>query len=242
MDMQRFDAKKLLEVQLLALQCHWDLIAHPQAKDIEQQGGFLIQGNHYAKSHKMFLGLNPAASEEGEFHVNLIEENGPWATEPTTGESVHPELKYWDRCASFFGSDDFLKRWIMDATSSFVVPWVTASEKYLFSHPLWRKGTLKEYSRKIFIKMVEHCEPEVVIAVGRSARELIQEFLGCRFPFEYQVSPSEGRDKYGNAIFQWGRQCGKPTIYQIPHLSRMSEAALRCCATWLSKEIERLNE
>lgn len=236
---QRSDPKKLVEIQILALECHRDLIDRAEARDLEQQGGFLIQGNNYARSRKMFLGLNPRSPEEGEFRANLIEENGPWETHPDTSESVHPELRYWNNCACFFGSDDFLKRWIIDATSTFIVPWVTNSEKDLFCHPLWREGTLKDYSHRIFLKMVQHCEPEIIIAVGKSSRELIAEFLGLRSSFEYEVSPEEGWSKFGNAACQWGKQGGKPTVYQIPHLSRMGKATLQYCAAWLSGEIQR---
>jgi hypothetical protein len=232
-----FDHRKLLEIQMLALQCHHNLIYYHNAEDIEEKGGCLIQGSHYAASRKMLIGINPV-DEGGEFIVNLLQNplsqewvEGPWDTKP--GDPAYQKEPYWRNCSNFFNSDKDLRDWVRDATSTFVCPWGTKGKKELENHHLWEnKGIMWQYSRDVVQKMIEHCNPKVIIAVSEFVRNTLEDFFGCKATLVNQGILTKSKPKHNVSIYQWRDS----TIYEVnPHFAYryIDSEALKKCAEWL---------
>lgn len=237
-DPAKIDVEKLAEIQGLAILYNKKLCNDPNGALIREKKGFLLQGNCYARSNKIYFGINPKVPEP-EFLVDPIPENGPWEVDARTGKSLHPELPYWRHCAELFGSDTSLYNWISNATSTFIVPWGTLDLNELCGTPLTKQ--ILKFSRKIVLKIIEHHDsPRIIIAVGKYVREQVQDFLDLSTEFSYEMSPENGERNYGRNIYQWGKTvCDGIAIYQIPHLSgASSHRALHDCASWLVKEID----
>ena len=250
MSINKVDHRKLKVLQVLANACNDELITDVNyGKDIEERGGFVLLRDHYAASPKLFFGINPGEDRyrEGEpsFFVGTIEINGPWEVNKNTGESVQPEFVYWQNCSKFFYSDAYLYRWISDATSAFLVPWVFKNVEDLQRHYLW--PDMKAYSKQIARMIIRHHEPRVVIVAGsgQKRRDFLTEFLNIpRDSYEPVMTLEQSKREYGkswNNLCQWGilRNWQAP-IYMVPHFSRFyCSEARENCASWLSEEIRQ---
>jgi len=206
--------------------------------DAVAAGGDLFLGNCYAKSAKIFFGLNPGTYKAGDsnpFIVKLAPNNGPWG---------HPssQFPYWRNCTFFFGSSARLSSWLADATSTFLIPWRshTLAE-------LWRHRDLAEqiykYSGALVRKMIEHHQARTLIAAGvESLRTLaLPDFRN--FPLDNRTIAYhfDGTSCYSGprGIYQWRKVIDRELVlYQIPHFARSSNRkALTDCVLWLEEDI-----
>jgi len=259
--MALINGEKLQEIQEMALEFNRKLITDPNyGAVIKRNGGFLLLGNHYGVSSKLYFGLNPGGAGEGYFDVCPLCENGPWEIEKATGESVALAWKNkpshkgyrpgsWVNCSRCFGSNTFLYDWpsqggwMCDATSAFVIPWSTPSKEELT--PLLSGTSMARYSRELVLKMVEHHDPAVIIATGPSCWKYLRSFLGIQGDLHYVLTCAEGNKKYpgangiGNNQYQWGKlKFGSTTVFMVPHFARANNTeALKDCASWLKSEL-----
>lgn len=230
-------SSKLEEIQALAKSCDQTL-RQEFGDNVLGMGGTLFLGTNYAKSSKIFFGLNPGtwkAEHRKQFEWWLHDKSGPW------GQS-HSKFRYWQNCSFFFAKSPPLNYWIEDATSTFLIPWASPSLS-----KLWKNRKLAqriyEYSGALVRKMIEHHQAEFLIVAGVITLRTLASHDFLNFPLNNQtvVFHFDGTGYQPARNYQWHKVLYQQmVIYQVPHFSRANNrGALTNCALWLEEEISR---
>lgn len=196
-------------------------------------GGDLFLGKFYAKSPRIFLGLNPGGSELNDFCTKLWDDNF-WNT---------PELckPYWPNCRKFLDAAPGLRDWMDEATVSFCVPWRTKGDVELRKLNKMTGEKVASFSGQLIRAMIDDHRaiwPNnniVAIAVGKASLEWLarEDFLN----FDWKAKTVHGNG--GTGIYQWRKVThGDLAIYQVPHFSWAHSLTLRKqCAEWLAADL-----
>ncbi len=223
-------AESLKEIQELARQL--DKKLREEFKDEWfAKGGNLILGKYYARSNRIFLGLNPGGDGKS-FNVEKELDNF-W-------DCGDPEYRYWENCKTFVNAAVGLHEWITHATAGFCCPWRTMDQAGLKELNRKTQGRLFEYSGQLLLKLIDHhkenaprCKVTLVVA-GRASLYLISSPPLRNFDWR-----AHQKSHHGSGIYQWSKtECDDLVIYQVPHFSRMNSAAqLQKCAQWLPQDL-----
>lgn len=236
--------KKLKALEYQAKKYHSILCKNKlHGRSIEEKGGILILGHNYANSHKLFFGINPSREDslKWEFHIHT-KWDAPWVQDENSNKSAQPSLAYWRNCWQFFHNIKYIEKWIRDTTYAFLIPWRTNDIKTLDNHPL--KTDIMKYSKILTLQIIEDHKPTVILVVGKDGMKRLKDFMDIKTETKYKVSGKQGQYWYKRNIYQWGSlKHNNLLIFQLPHFSRCSnKRALTSCATWLSRELKRIDK
>lgn len=235
MEVTSQSSAKLIEIQALA-KSYDRKLRQEFGDNVLGTGGTLFLGKHYAKSDKIFFGLNPGtlkAEHRKQFEWWLQDVNCPWG-------HPHSEFRYWRNCSYFFAKSPPLGDWIEDATSTFLIPWASPSLS-----KLWKNRKLAqriyEYSGAVVRKMIEHHQAKWLIVAGVTTLRTLSSPYFLNFPLDDQaeVFHFHGTSYRPARNYQWHKLLYQHlVIYQVPHFSRANnKKALDTCAKWLAKDI-----
>jgi hypothetical protein len=190
-------------------------------------GYTVFLGCSYAASPRgiMMLGLNPGVSSNENRNATLQESN--WLLEG----APQKRLPYWMNARRLF-SHHGLAQSLADATFSFCCPYRTPTWVDL---PATTRQALVRASKQPLQRMIEDCDPRLIIVAGIAGEAVFRETLGSELTVSQPVStgPYAGTYRWRASSCFLGDHTF--TLAQIPHLSRAnSKAKLQECAQWLA--------
>lgn len=197
------------------------------------QGGNLLLGEHYARSARIFLGLNPGG--DGGPNPFIVDR------EPANFWDRPVEYRYWRNCHRFVNGVRGLHGWMTPATAAFCCPWRTRNGNELYRLNNQTNGRVFEYAGRLVRRLIEDHRKLAggsrltVIVAGRASLCLLFSpyFLHCN------LNDCQAYHNGCVGTYQWAKaECDGIVTYQVPHFSRANSAPrLRECAQWLATEL-----
>jgi hypothetical protein len=230
------ELKKLTEIQQMALGFNQRLTGE-FGETYFRVGGNLFLGRFYARSDRIYFGLNPGSvGENCEFVARLEDDNG--FNQPFRNpEKFNREFRFGGNWQRFLEENEELNEWFNNkVTSTFLVPWRTANVRpELYRLNSNTKGRVFEYSANLVKKMLEHHNAKVLIICGKAGLHLLNEFLKPGWDYR-EIEAAWKRQKWQKRCIQTENSI---VVLQIPHFSRGIRRVDRApFSTWLRRELK----
>jgi len=203
---------------------------------LSEHGLALFLGKNYAHplGRILMLGLNPGLLKDkpgGTLLTDYAHSYDLLTSNVLIGSPSDFEAKrvrYWRNARRCFGATPSLQAAMELATYSFCCPFRTPKWSTLTA---MQKHSLETYSRPVLSKILNDCQPLVIIVAGEDARKIV-------FRSGILTCSEMSTDQHGTKWSMFGARAswGAVTVAQLRHFSYFNSIEeLQRCGEWLSQ-------